>query len=218
MKKLIFISIVLVQINLFGQNKEYKEYKEITRIEDFKPARIVSLSDTINSKKWESFTQKRKEKIKLNALEKQIAIKNDTSNVIQLLYYGIKENIEIKISDTLYLTKDLSKQSDKYGYVINDHPSSSKTFEIGTLMRHNGIQQLTIYFKNIKRFGRLDIDTDYSQVYIIPETNIELIEFDESEPHQKEDNQTPKPAKTKLVKIEDRISINYRIPDRKHSW
>jgi hypothetical protein len=215
MKKLILILIVLVQINLFGQNKEYKE---IIKIEDFKPARIISLSDTINLKRWESMTQKRKEKIKQNVLDKQIDIKNDTSNVTQLLYYGIKENIEIKINDTLYLSKALINQSDKYTYVINDHPSNTKTFEIGTLKRNIGIQELTIYFKSLQRFGKLNIDTNYSQVYIIPETDIELTEFKESESQQKNDNEIPKPEKTKLVQIEDRILINYRIPNRKHSW
>ena len=214
MKKLILILIVLVQINLFGQNKEYEQ---IIKIEDFKPARIISLSDTINLKKWKSTTQKRKEKIKQNVLNKQMDIKNDTSDVTQLLYYGIKENIKIEINDTLYLSKDLINQSDKHAYVINDHPSTTKTFEIGTLKRNSGIQELTIYFKNIKRFGRLSIDTNYSQVYIIPEIDIELIEFQEAESEEK-DSGIPKPEKTKTVKIEDRILINYRIPNRKHSW
>ena len=213
MKKLIFILTIIIQINLFGQDKEYKE---ITKIEDFKPARIISLSDTINLKTWKIITQKRKEKIKQSVLEKQIDIKNDTSNVTQLLYHGIKENIEIKITDTLYISKDLDNQSDKYAYVINDHPSNDKTFEIGTLKRNSGIQELTIYFKIIKRFSRLKIDTSYSQIYIIPEINIELMEFQKSESQQKNDNGIPKPEKTKLIKAEDRVFINYRIPNRKH--
>ncbi|WP_225037397.1 hypothetical protein [Winogradskyella sp. SM1960] len=215
MKKIVFILIILFQINLFGQNTEYKE---ITKIKGFKPTRIISLSDTINSKKWESFSQKRKEKIKQISVEKQIDIENDTSNVTQLLYYGIKENIEIKINDTIFTSKNLNNQSKKYAYVINDHPSNEKTFEIGTLKRNSGIQELTIYFQNKKRFGRIKIDTNYSQVYIIPEIDIEIIEFEKMESTQKNADKKPKPVKTKLVKATDRIMINYRIPNRKHSW
>lgn len=213
MKKVIRILIIFFQINLFGQNIEYKE---ISKIEDFKPTRTISLSDTINSKKWKSFSQERKEKIKLNSLEKELDIENDTSNVTQLLYYGIEENIEIKINDTLFISKDLNNQSDKYAFVINDYPSDDKTFEIGTLKRNTGIQELTIYLKNKKKFSRVKIDTDYSQVYIIPETDIELIEFQETESEEKKSG-IPKPTKTKTVKVEDRILINYRIPNRKYS-
>ena len=214
MKKVVLILITIFQINLFGQNTEYKE---ITKIENFKPARTISLSDTINSKKWESFSQKRKKRIKQNLLEKQVDIKNDTSYTTQLLYYGVKENIEIIINDTVYISKNLNNQSDKFAYIINDHPSNDKTFEIGTLKRNIGIQELTIYFKNKKRFGRIKIDTNYSQLYIIPETDIELIEFQEEETEEN-DNGIPKPEKTKTIKVEDRILINYRIPNRKHSW
>ncbi|ALM19827.1 hypothetical protein AAT17_00410 [Nonlabens sp. MIC269] len=214
MKKIIFILIVLFQINLFGQKPEYKE---ITKIEGFKPTRVISLSDTINCKEWDIFSQKRKERIKQISFEKQTDIKNDTSIVTQLLYYGIKENIEIKMNDTIFISKNLNTQSEEYTYEINDHPSNKKTFEIGTLKRNSGIQELTIYFHNKKRFGRIKIDTNYSQVFIIPETDIELIQIQEAESKEK-DSGIPKPAKMKTIKVEDRILINYRIPNRKHSW
>ena len=194
------------------------EFEEIKIVDDFKPPRNISLADTLKIKYWDTKNPRYKSRVKKTIKQKLIDLKNDTSAVLQILYYGSNEDVEIWTKDTLFLSKNLGSISKKYAYIINDFPSEDDTYEIGQLPRNSGIHKATVYFKKIRKFCHVEVDTEYSEVYLIPETDIELVEFIENDSIGQEKNGILKPSESRIVKREDRLSINYRIPTKKHSW
>ncbi len=207
MKKLILISLfLLVPIILFGQSNS--RYKKIRNVEYFYTSLDASLSDTLKLEEWETYSKLKKEKVKKYILKKEKEVLNDTSKFTQLLYYGKKESIEIQIGDSISFSKELKEQSKKYFWAVNDHPNQRKTFEIKSIKRNIGIQKITIHFKNINRTVSFNVDTSYSQVFIVPEIEIKLIRLK----GKKTKKGLPRPAKQKLKKTGDRISIDHRVP------
>ncbi len=210
MKGIILILSLCAQITLFGQSTGFKEIKNV---EYSHPSRTGSISDTLKIEKWKTLDKRKKKAAKKYLLRQEQEIQRDTSNYTKLLYYGEKESIEIRISDSIYLSKELKEPSKKYFWVLNDHPSSRSTYEITSLKRNTGTQKIIIQFKNIKRSASFNIDTAYSQIFIEPEVETKLIRLR----RRKKKQVLPRPAKEKIKKVDDRISINHRVP-RIYSW
>ena len=134
------------------------------------------------------------------------------------MYYGLPEKIKIVTSD-LDKTIKTEKQSEKYFYEqMICYPTMEKSYELTAFKRNSGIKEFKIYFIDSKRFAKLKIDTKFSEIYINPKFDIELIEFEERIfGTELDENGLPKPAKEKLIKMEDEIIVDQRYARKKHS-
>jgi len=180
---------------------------EISKIDE----RTQSLVDTLKIEKWNSIDKKKKSKIRNHILEQNLRIKNDSSLKTQVLYYGLPEKIKIVATD-FDKTFKTEKQSEKYFYQkMICYPVREKTYELIAFDRYSGIKEFTLFFMDSKRKVNLKIDTRFSEIYINPQFDIGLIEFEEGTFGTELDkNGIPKPAKEKLVKMEDKIIIDLR--------
>ena len=204
MQKLTSIILFLIFSNSFCQEREFIEVSKIDE-------RTESILDTLKMEKWNSIEKKRKSKIRKYIVEQNFRIKNDSSLKTQVLYYGLPETIKIVATD-FDKTIRTEKQSEKYFYEkIICYPVKEKTYELITYDRNSGIKEFNIYFTHSNRFASLKVDTKFSEIYVNPQFDIELIEFEEGTfATELDENGIPKPAKEKLIKMEDEIIVDQR--------
>lgn len=209
MQKLSYIIIFLIFSNSFCQEVDFVEVNKIDE-------RTETLIDTLKTEKWNSINDKRKSKIRNYIVEQNLRIKSDSSSVTQILYYGLPEKIKITTSD-FEKTIKTEKPSEKYFYEkMICYPVKEKAYELITFDRNNGIKEFTIYFTDSKRFAYIKVDTKFSEIYINPQFGIEQIEFEEGTfATELDENEIPKPAKEKLIKIDDEIIVDQRYERKK---
>ncbi|GGG08104.1 hypothetical protein GCM10011344_05840 [Dokdonia pacifica] len=208
MRQLIFIILTLIFSKTYCQEIEYAEIKNI----ESHTEHPISL-DTLDIAHWNLFTERKKIKARNYIAKKKSRIKNDTSQVVQILYYGLADKIKIISKDSSQII-EAKTPSKTYSYQRSFcYPVKTKTYELISFDRNTGMKEFTIYFEKSKRFAVLNIDTNFPEVYIIPYTDIQLIEFEEdSFGAELDENGFPMPAKKRLVKQEDEIMIDYRYP------
>ena len=211
MQKLSYIVIFLIFSNSFCQEADFTEVNKIDE-------RSETPIDTLKIEKWNLIDKRRKLKIRNYIVEQNLRIKSDSSSVTQILYYGLPEKIKIITSD-FEKTIKTEKTSEKYLYEkMICYPVKEKTYELITFDRNNGIKKFRICFINSRRFANLKVDTKFSEIYINPQFDIELIEFEEGTfTTELDENGIPKPAKEKLIKIDDEIIVDQRYARKKHS-
>jgi len=212
MRELLIILTFLSSLNSFSQEIKFSE---IVNLESY-TEKFISI-DTLEIKNWKNLNEKKKLKVRKYISETNNRIKNDTSQVSQILYYGLPETIIIE-SDEINKTVETKTQSKNYFYRILDYPTRQKTYELISFKRNTGIKEFKIYFTHTKRFATLKVDTKFSEIYINPQIDIELIEFEEGTlGTELDENGIPKPAKHKLIKKEDEIIIDHKYARKKHS-
>ncbi|AXT50326.1 hypothetical protein D1818_05585 [Aquimarina sp. BL5] len=211
MQKLSYIIVFLIFSNSFCQEANFVQVKKIDE-------RNETLIDTLKTEKWNSIDERRKLKIRNYIVEQNLRIKSDSSSTTQILYYGLPEKIKIITSD-FEKTIKTEKPSEKYFYEkMICYPVKEKAYELITFDRNDGIKEFKIYFTDSKRFANLKVDTKFSEIYINPQFDIELVEFEEGTfASELDENGIPKPAKEKLIKMDDEIIVDQRYARKKQS-
>ena len=221
MQKLTLILILLFGFELFCQESDYRQVDE----SDIR-VQYETIIDTVNIKKsrialkWKMLEPEIKEKIRNNISEQKKDIESDTSNLTQIYYLGKKENVGLKINGIFLIPT--STLAEYYNESI--YGDSIFKIKLGTIPRYSEIKDAELFFKDLHRSAKLQLDPKYSLIHIEVE-HIEGLtevlkrekEFEQNRKELKESGKVPKIPDTIEVLESEAVVIMHKIPKGKHS-